>query len=130
MNRIAFAVIIAGLTLVGSCKKEAKDPTLTFKTDAGYTSADINVAPGSTIKVGVICDAGTDPLKISYSEVAYDGANVDSLVTRYEVPEGQNRFEADYIFTVRNRVGTERWTFNINDKDGRLVEKEIRIVVQ
>ncbi|MFM2019241.1 MAG: hypothetical protein RL007_2897 [Bacteroidota bacterium] len=130
MKRVLFAVFLVAVTVSVSCKKEAKDPTLTLKTGAGYTSTDVNVAPGSTIKVGVICDAGTDPLHISYSEVAYDGANVDSLVVRYEIPEGQNRYEADYIFTVRNRVGTERWTFNVNDKDGRLVEKEIRIVVQ
>lgn len=130
MKRSFIAIIIGFAAMLTSCKKEVKEPTLSFRTDAGYTSADANVAPGSTIKVGVICDAGTDPLHISYSEVAYDGANVDSLVVRHEIPQGQNRFEVDYIFTVRNRVGTERWTFNVNDKDGRLVEKEIRIVVQ
>jgi hypothetical protein len=120
-----------GLILFFSaCKKETKPPVLAFKTGAGYTSADLNVAPGTTILVGVITDAGTDPLHLIYSEVAYDGANVDSLYTRFYVPESQAHCEYDFSFTVRNQVGTERWTFNVNDKDGRLTEKEIRIIVQ
>ena len=114
-----------------SCNKdEAKSPTLVFKTGAGYTSADITAAPGATIQVGVIADMGTDPLKLIYSEVAYDGANIDSLYTRIEVPTNQQHYEHDFTITLRNQVGTERWTFNVNDKDGRLTEKEIRVVVQ
>lgn len=123
--------IVGAFLLVSSCKKEeAKSPTLVFKSGSGYTSADISVAPGTTIQVGVIADMGSDPLKLIYSEVAYDGANVDSLFTRVEVPANQQHYEHDFIITVRNQVGTERWTFNVNDKDGRLTEKEIRIVVQ
>lgn len=119
------------MLITSSCKKdEAKAPSLNFKVDASYTSTDISVTPGTTITVGVICDQGTDPMKIVYSEVAYDGANVDSLYTRLEVPQGTTHYEVDFTITTRNQTGTERWTFNVNDKDGRLTEKEIRIVCQ
>lgn len=114
-----------------SCKKDdPQPPTLVLKTDSGYTAADVIVPPGTTIKVGVVCDQGTDSLNLIYSEVAYDGANVDSLCERYWVPNEQTHTEYDFIFQVRNSVGSERWTFNVNDNDGRLVEKEIRIIVQ
>lgn len=103
---------------------------MSFKVDPAYTYSDIHVAPGTTITVGVICDQGTDPLKLVYSEVAYDGANVDSLYTRHVVPENTDHYEVDFTITTRNTIGTERWTFNVNDKDGRLTEKEIRIVCQ
>lgn len=126
-----FSLCISGMLLISSCKKEeAKSPTLSFKVDSTHTSGDISVPPGTTITVGVICDEGTDPLKLVYSEVAYDGANVDSLYTRYEVPAGSAHYEVDFTFTTRSQLGTERWTFNVNDKDGRLTEREIRIVCQ
>lgn len=130
-HRLIIIALTGAVLFFSSCKKEeAKSPTLVFKTGAGYTSSDISAAPGTVIRVGVITDMGTDPLKLIYSEVAYDGANVDSLYTRVEVPANQQHYEHDFTITVRNQVGTERWTFNVNDKDGRLTEKEIRIVVQ
>lgn len=122
--------LLSGMLIFSSCRKEAKLPSLTFKTGGAYTYTNINCAPGTTITVGVVCDQGTDPMKLVYSEVAYDGANVDSLYTRHTVPGGSSHFEVDFTITTRNRVGTERWTFNVNDSDGRLTEKEIRIVCQ
>ncbi len=125
------ALLFFGVMFFSSCKKEeAKSPTLNFRVDSSHTSADLNCAPGTTVTVGVICDMGTDPMKIVYSEVAYDGANTDSLYTKYTVPENTEHYEVDFTFTTRNQVGTERWTFNVNDKDGRLTEREIRIVCQ
>ena len=128
---LTIASLVGMLLLFNSCKKdEPKSPTLVLKNGSGYTFADISATPGSTILVGVITDAGTDPLKMVYSEVAFDGANVDSLHTRFTVPEGQAHYEVDFTITLRNQVGTERWKFTVNDKDGRMTEKEIRIVVQ
>lgn len=125
------ALLLSGLILVlSSCKDEEKSPTLTFRVDSSHTYTDVHVAPGTIIVVGVICDQGTDPMKLVYSEVAYDGANVDSLYSRVQVPDGTSHFEMDFTINTRNQVGTERWTFNVNDKDGRLTEKEIRIVCQ
>lgn len=123
--------LLSGLMLaLSSCKDEEKSPTLAFRVDPSYTYTDVHVAPGTTIVVGVICDQGTDAMKLVYSEVAYDGANVDSLYARVQVPDGTSHFETDFTITTRNQVGTERWTFNVNDRDGRLTEKEIRIVCQ
>jgi hypothetical protein len=133
INKIPFHLcssLLCAALLLSSCKEEEKAPTLSFKADAGHTYTDVHVTPGTVLTVGVICDQGTDPLKLVYSEVAYDGANVDSLYTRHTVPEGTAHYEVDFTITTRNQVGTERWTFNVNDKDGRLTEKEIRIVCQ
>lgn len=132
INKLSFglALLLLCALLTSSCKEESKSPTLNFKVDSTHTYTDIHVAPGTVVTVGVICDQGTDPLKLVYSEVAYDGANVDSLYTKIAVPEGTAHYEVDFTITTRNTVGTERWTFNVNDKDGRLTEKEIRIVCQ
>jgi hypothetical protein len=134
INRIAFGIytlLLLGVLTFASCNKdEAKAPTLNFRVDSTHTYTDVHVSPGTTLTVGVICDQGTDPMKLVYSEVAYDGANVDSLYSRATVPENTAHYEIDFTITTRNQVGTERWTFNVNDKDGRLTEKEIRIVCQ
>lgn len=131
ISSYTLAILLTGLSFAfSSCKKEVKPPTLNFRVDATHTSTDVHVTPGTTIVVGVICEQGDDPMKLVYSEVAYDGANVDSLYTRHEVPAGTSHYEVDFTITTRNQTGTERWTFNVNDKDGRLTEKEIRIVCQ
>jgi hypothetical protein len=122
-------LLLAATTIFSSCKKDDKAPSIYFKTGASYITSDITVAPGTTITVGVVADEGTDPLHLIYSEVAYDGANVDSLYARHYV-ENSAHAEHDFTFTVRNHNGNERWTFNVNDADGRLTEKEIRIIVQ
>lgn len=130
MKKLLFACLLITGTFAFSCKKEALPPTMSLKTGSGYTSADVIVAPGTMITVGVIADQGTDSLNLVYTEVAYDGANVDSLYERYWVPNSATHVDHDFTFQVRNQVGSERWTFNVNDNDGRLIEKEIRIVVQ
>ena len=130
--RFIFPVLVVATGILWmSCKKEdMRPPTLTLKTTSGYLFHDTVVSPGTFIRVGVIADEGADSLNLIYSEVAYDGANVDSLYSRYWVPNGQTHADHDFTFQVRNQVGSERWTFNVNDNDGRLVEKEIRITVQ
>ncbi|GAB4131292.1 MAG: hypothetical protein Fur0041_01550 [Bacteroidia bacterium] len=124
--------LITTILLLHSCKKESMNPPdISLKTSAGYTYHDTVVAPGTILLVGVIGTKTDDPLKLIYNEVAYDGANVASLVERiYANDNEKETFIHDFSITTRSAVGTERWIFNVNDKDGRLAKKEIRITVQ
>ncbi|HEU4719508.1 MAG TPA: hypothetical protein VFU15_16810, partial [Bacteroidia bacterium] len=88
-------------------------------------------APGSQFVVGIIADKTTDDLKLLYTEVAFDGANTTSLVSRvWLAPDERSHFERDITVTLRSQAGTERWVFNVNDANGRISKKEIRVTVQ
>lgn len=127
--RNAFLLLIFILAL--SCNKDDSPPELTLKSGTGYTSGDISLPPGSTFLVRMQMTKGADDLSALYTEVAFDGANVPRLVSRvYIGPNDRTHFEKDITVTTRTTPGTERWVFNVNDADGRISKKEIRVTVQ
>jgi hypothetical protein len=127
--RNAFLLLIFILAI--SCNKDNSPPELTLKSGMGYTSGDVSLPPGSTFLVRMQMTKGADELSALYTEVAYDGANVPQLVSRvYIGPNDRSYFEKDITVTTRTTPGTERWVFNVNDADGRISKKEIRVTVQ
>jgi hypothetical protein len=119
------------IVLAFSCKKENNPPELTLKNGAGYVSGDVTVPPGSSFLVRMQMTSGTDELNALYTEVAFDGSNLPQLVSRiYIGPNDRDHYEKDITITTRTTPGTERWVFNVNDADGRITKKEIRITVQ
>lgn len=124
--RISFFILL----LIG-CKKDEQPPTITLKTGSSYTSTDVVLPPGTQITVGVDAYKTTDELKLFYTEVAYDGSNTAYLVARaYTGPTEKEHYSTDVSITLRNQTGTERWIFNVNDANGRITKKELRITVQ
>ncbi len=124
-------IFFFSILLIASCKKDNTPPDLQLKSGAGYTYSDISVSPGGTFTVGIIADKRADNLHAIYSEVAYDGANAANLVARVFLGDNdKNHYEYDFVVTCRNQAGTERWIFNVNDKNGRISKKEIRVTVQ
>ncbi|MDQ3109286.1 MAG: hypothetical protein M3R17_05285 [Bacteroidota bacterium] len=114
-----------------SCKKDDKPPELILKSGTGYISSDVTLPPGSVFLVRMQMTKGTDELSALYTEVAFDGSNAPQLVSRnYIAPADRDHFEKDITITTRTTPGTERWVFNVNDADGRITKKEIRVTVQ
>lgn len=114
-----------------SCKKDEKSPDLQFKSGGSYIAGDVVATPGSQITVGVNAYKTTDDLHLFYTEVAYDGANTQMLVSRvYLNGDQRSQYSQDITITLRSTPGTERWIFSVNDGDGRITKKEIRITVQ
>lgn len=114
-----------------SCKKDNTPPDLVLKGGAGYTNTNVTLSPGSTFVVHMQMTKGADDLSALYTEVAFDISNAPRLVSRlYIGPNDRSYFEKDITVTTRSTPGTERWVFNVNDSDGRITKKEIRITVQ
>jgi hypothetical protein len=117
--------------LFWGCKKEEAGPSLVFKSGVTYTDADFVAAPGTTFTVGITASKTNDGLHLFYTESSFDGANTTQLVSRvYLVNEQKNQYSQDITITLRNTQGTERWVFAVNDDDGRITKKEIRVTVQ
>jgi len=127
-------LLLAGVMLVSSCKKDDEDepavdltPTLTFIGGAGYTSADATLAPSTTFKVG-----------INASENATSKSNISSFVvvrtfnnTPTTVYEEDNINDPTYAWeddlVANTQAGEERWTFTVTDKDG--LKKELSFII-
>jgi hypothetical protein len=128
VRTLCIFLIVCGLF---SCQKEKLPPALTLKTGTGYTTSDFFAAPGTSFVVGIDASQTTDELDLFYTEVGFDGANTNQLVSRIYVPSNEREhFVRDITVTLRNQVGTERWVFNINDADGRITKREIKVTVQ
>ncbi|MBI3512161.1 MAG: hypothetical protein HY064_15995 [Bacteroidetes bacterium] len=122
---LLFSIIIV------SCHKDKSPPDLELKSGPGYTTSDIVVSPGTAFVVGINAYSGADDLNLFYTEVAFDGANTTKLVSRVWMNSDEHKhFVRDVTVTTRTQAGTERWVFDINDADGRISKKEIKVTVQ
>ncbi len=127
-----YSLIIICLSVFGfsGCQKDVP-PKLSLKAEGTYVYSDITVTPGSSFTVGCIADKAKDDLSLFYVEVAYDGSSASQLVDRFFIgPDFRTRYEKDYVVNVRNISGRERWIFNVNDEEGRISRREIRVTVQ
>jgi hypothetical protein len=127
-----YSVIIICLSVFGfsGCQKDVP-PKLTLKAEGTYVYSDLTVTPGSSFTVGCIADKAKDDLSLFYVEVAYDGSSASQLTDRFFIgPDFRTRYEKDYVVNVRNISGRERWIFNVNDEEGRISRREIRVTVQ
>jgi hypothetical protein len=125
--RLFITVIIAAFVM--GCDMEEKIPPRSeFKTTGNFIYTDTIVAPGTMLRVGLIGMRTDYDLRALYSEVAYDGANVSNLVERSYATESElERCERDFTITTRSTIGTERWIFVVNDREGLVIKREIRI---
>lgn len=130
MRLITLLLICVTVPFLGGCEKDVP-PKLSLKTEGSYVSSDIIVTPGSSFTVGGIAEKTKDELSLYYVEVAYDGSSAGRLVERWFIhPDFRSRYEKDYVVTVRNTSGRERWIFCVNDEEGRISKREIRVTVQ
>lgn len=126
------ALWVTGLMLVlaAGCKKEEDPrvpPAMSFKTGAGYTSADDTVGMEDTLLIGVIIDKTEDPLTSLNISRAYDGGGSTTLEN---VPISTDHFEYDREVITRAQAGSERYTFSVIDRDGNITTRSLLLTVQ
>lgn len=127
----AFPIVlfVALITILNGCDPH-KPPHIEFKTGGDYTSADATVAPGSTIKVGIIADKTEDEMRRYNISYAFDGATSTTTNDSFDLSGSEeNHYEKDYEFTVRNEAGIEEWYFTITDKDGNIAQLTLTLTV-
>lgn len=124
-------LLLSLIFLIASCKKDNTPPDLQFKTGANYTYANLTLGLGGSFTVGLIANKVTDDLNLIYTEVAYDGTNSPNRIFHTYMNSSERKHaERNITITCRNQAGTERWVFNVNDADGRISKKEIKVTVQ
>jgi hypothetical protein len=122
---ISLAVVI----LLNSCDPHTP-PAIHFKTGGDYTSTDVTVAPGAGILVGITAKKREDDMKRYNISYAYDGASSTTTQETFSISGiGQQNYDKDYIFQVRNQEGLEKWSFVITDQDGNIAKLSLTITV-
>ena len=124
--------LVAGM-LFSSCSKDETEepqdltPTISFKGDAGYTSADVTINEGDDILVGVIA--------LENSTSGKNLTNFKMVLTSNNTPQtlvdstfNESSFTADYSISFDN-AGETRLSATITDKDGKSKEVAFNITV-
>jgi len=129
---LSFTAVLL-LSGFSSCRKEADahvPPEMNFVTGAGYTSADVTLAQGDSILVGVVVHKTEDDLRTFNISYAYDGAANSTTLYNYVLTAAEYlNFSHDHVIHTRNQAGSEKWTFTVTDRDGNVTQKSITLTV-
>lgn len=132
MRKIAlFLMLATAASVFTACNKEEeptdKAPTIAFKGGAGYTSADATLPAGSTTTVGILATANANSnAKLVRFKVTRTFNNVPEVVLDSTLAN-LSTFTMDGTIEVRREAGSERWTFEIVDKDGQSASVSLSI---
>lgn len=118
MKKIQFlfvAIVLAGVAFMSSCTTDSTPPTLTLKTGANYTSADVTIEQNGDITVGINASSETSTLSSFTIKAAVNGG---ANITVEDSALSAATFNADYTLTVPD-LGTTVITFQVTDADGQ-----------
>jgi hypothetical protein len=133
-SMLAFAAV----ALLSSCSDEDDPkpaPSLDFVAGAGYTTGDVTLEPGSTLKVKWVANKGDKDMDLFSIKVnngyladyAPDGANSNPYSLK---GSNQNTYQGEVSTTVSSNVGTtETYTFTVTDKNGNSTSKTIKVTI-
>lgn len=108
----------ASLFFTACSKDEEKDPpTLNFKTETGYTSADATVNFGDTINVGLLAESNGSDNITKLLVTANDQVMLDSTLNVLQLVVDFN--------IIKSASGSETWKFSITDAASKKTEKVI-----
>ncbi|MFN8286499.1 MAG: hypothetical protein U0V74_07095 [Chitinophagales bacterium] len=129
----AVAVLFAALVNFSSCEKdEGKLPAISFKTGAGYTSADKTVNSGDTVVVGINANKteGEDILKtLNISKSVDNGAS--TTVQNITIPSAQEDIYSGDFNLIAGAAGhTEKYSFTVSNRDGLTNTVSFTLTVQ
>lgn len=115
-----YGVLLVSLICISSCKKEKDQqipPTMSFKTGAGYTSANDSLPMNDTITVGITAEKSEDKdlLTRFVTTQKYDAGTVTTILNE---SFNQDTYSKDMQIFTRNIVGTETYTYTIINRDG------------
>src|ERR1044072_2881424 len=107
-TQLVMAVALIAVSF-SSCKKEQDahvPPDMSFKTTAGYTSADATITQGDSILVGVIVTKTEDDLRTFNVSYSYDGGT-SATNSNYTMTSAEyTGYNHDYTIHSRNQAGS------------------------
>jgi hypothetical protein len=127
---IGLAIIT--MLAISSCEKDKGIlPDISFKTGAGYTSADASIAKNTAFLVGINAarTEDKDVLKTFNASVSYDGGASTTVYNEVLTDTQGDNYSYDLNLTTRNQSGTEKYSFTITNRDGLINTITLTITV-
>ncbi|MBL7903420.1 MAG: hypothetical protein JNL22_00220 [Bacteroidales bacterium] len=126
------AFLMSAVVFVSSCTDEGEEtdpgPSLTLKGGTGYTSDDVTIEIGNSIKVGVVGGkSSVSGNKLTKFKFIYTANNIPTTLVDSTLNADSFNWETELEFTG---VGTGRLSFELTDKGGMTVEKAFNVTVQ
>lgn len=131
--------LISTTSIFSSCKKEdeMEPPTISFKTDVGYTFADASVTAGSAILIGINAaksdGEGEDKDVLNHFNISrsLNGAANTSVYDADLTSAEEENYSYDFSTTASASAGdTEKYTFTITNRDGLQGQVSLTITAQ
>jgi hypothetical protein len=127
-NYLLSMFLIAGTVFVTSCSKDEDDPpTLDLKGTSGYTSNDVTISAGETIRVGVIAAAGTEKLSSFNLTVRHNNIDEYSFDTTLNVDNFNMDFEIPFTSEF---IGENLVSMKVVDKGGNTASQSFKVTVE
>lgn len=125
-NLIIALLLISSITFFTSCGTdgEATDvkPTINFQGGAGFTSGDVTLKAGESLKVGINAFSNSSSKAKLKSFKVVRTFNNTPFVALDSTLSTTDAFNINLESSAYPQAGTERWTFTITDKDGEFAE--------
>ncbi len=133
--RLTLLMVAAIGLFATSCKKDNDDnptptpvdktPSINFKGGAEYTSDDVTVSVGDTLKIGITASSNTNS-KSKLVSVKYEVVANNITIATGDSTFKATAYDHDYLFPIHN-AGTARVTFTVTDKKGETASKSLEI---
>ena len=133
---IALFVLLAGtINLFTACSDDEEEPldqspTINFIGGSDYTSSDVTVPAGTILKVGITATANTNSnAKLVRFKVTRTFNNIGESVIDSTL-SNLSSFTYTRNIQARTEAGTERWSFEIIDKNNQSNSVALNITTQ
>jgi hypothetical protein len=127
----AWMAVLVAAVLLSACEqdnaKPSVNPTIEFRTESGYTYLNDTIGMEDTLLVGVVIRKGDDGLNTFKVLRTYD---TGEATTEDSLSIGSAEFEFDKVIISRAVVGTEKWTFWVQETDGDVIRRSLTFIVQ
>lgn len=129
-------LISAVILSQSSCKKdkdEGKLPNISFKTGAGYTSADATVDTGATVKIGITTSKAEEEDLLTKFTITrtIDTVTTDLYSKNLSVTTGDaDSYTYDFEAKAGKVAQKEKYTFTVINRDGLVNKIAITLNVQ
>jgi len=128
---VLYTTLLIILSIIISCSKSDNNPIplISFQKNNGYIYRDTVVARGATVKIGIVAltNQSNDSLTKFTVVRTYDNT-FDSTLESYNIPSSQaDSLTEDFVYSIRDTVGTEKYTFKVLNKYG--VSNSIKLIV-
>lgn len=133
ISMAAAAALFILMVGISSCEKdEGKLPNISFKTTAGYTSADKTVAAGDTVLVGINASKSEeeDVLKTFNISKSVDGGSSSTVQNVTLTTAQQDTYTQDFQLVAGAAGHTEKYTFTVSNRDGLTNSLNVTLTVQ